>query len=102
MERETIKYLTKGELEVANRLALKAKCNAIDPAYVEQLPSDMRYPVFFAMPWERPGWVRCQIGTATAIPADDYVPLLLDVPNSMYDKLGTVEVVVDDELAEMK
>lgn len=43
MERETIKYLTKGELEVANRLALKAKCNAIDPAYVARDP--MRWTV---------------------------------------------------------
>lgn len=59
-----IKYLTKGELEEANRLAIKARCTAIETTYLEELPDACRYPVLFTLPWERHGWVRCQIGTA--------------------------------------
>lgn len=86
-----IKYLTKSELLEANRRAIEAGHRAIDPIYAEQLIEGFRYPVFMTLPWERHGWVRCQIGTATSIPANDYTPVLLDVPLTIYENLGSVE-----------
>lgn len=93
-----IRCLTKGELQEANRQAIKAGCRAIDPAYAERLPEGLRYPVFFTLPWERHGWVRCQIGTATSIPAQDYTPVIIDVPQAIYDDLTSVEVPDDVEV----
>ena len=92
MPMKQLKYLSKSELLEANRRAIKAGCRAIDPIYAEQLNDGLRYPVFFTLPWERLGWVRCQIGTATSIPATDYTPVLLDVPQAIYENLGSVEV----------
>lgn len=87
-----IKCFTKGELQEANRQAIKDGCRAIDPAYAERLPESHRYPVFFTLPWERHNWVRCQVGTATSIQADDYTPVIIDVPQAIYDNLISVEV----------
>jgi hypothetical protein len=87
-----IRILTKGELQEANRQAIKAGCRAIDPAYAERLPERYRYPVLFTIPWERHDWVRCHVGTATSIQADDHTPVLIDVPKAIYDKLISVEV----------
>jgi len=87
-----IKCLTKGELQEANRQARKAGCRAIDPACAERLPERYRYPVFITLPWERHDWVRCQVGTATSIQADDYTPVIIDVPQAIYDTLISVEV----------
>lgn len=82
-----IKYLSKCELEQANRRASKGDGRSIDPEYVEKLPENCRYPIFVALPWERQGWVRCQIGTSTTAKAEDYVPVWLDVPQFLYDNL---------------
>lgn len=86
-----VRILTKGELQEANRQAIKAGCRAIDPAYAERLPERHRYPVFFSLPWERHDWVRCHVGTATSIQADDYTPVIIDVPQEIYDNLISVE-----------
>jgi hypothetical protein len=96
MQKIKYKYLTKWQLEQANQQAIAACCNAIDPSYIERLPDGCKYPVFFRLPWERRGWVRCQIGTATCLPAEDYTPVLLDVPQAMFDELPTVEVQVEE------
>ncbi len=89
------KYLSWAELDYANRRAKRAKCNSIDPEYVLGLPKDFRYPIFFTLPYERHGWVRCHVGTGTSGTASDYIPCLLDVPQVMYDHLGSI--VVEDE-----
>ena len=91
------RYLTKGELKEANRRAIKAGGRAIEPEYVDGLPDDLRYPIFFELPWERHGWVRCQVGTG--IPGKDYTPLFIDVPQKIYDNLGVVKVAVDEEVS---
>jgi hypothetical protein len=87
-----VKCLSKGELRKANRRAIKSGCRAIDPSYIKQLPTTLRYPVFFTIPWERHGWVRCHVGTATDAAATDYRPLWLDVPQEIYDNLTSIEV----------
>lgn len=87
-----VRCLTKSELKEANRQAIKAGCRAIDPAYAERLPDRHRYPVLFTIPWERHDWVRCHVGTATSIQADDYTPVLIDVPKAIYGNLISVEV----------
>lgn len=92
MPRTQYKCLSKAELHEANRQAIKAGGRAIDPDYVGRLPEGLRFPVVFMLPWERRGWVRCQIGTATSIAAQDYMPVWLDVPQSIYDNLSSVEV----------
>jgi hypothetical protein len=97
MKTKECKYLCKAELREANRQAIKAGCNSIEPDYIEKLPDDCRFPVFFKLPWERHGWVRCQVGTASDAHATDYMPLWLDVPAGIYENLGTVEVPVDEE-----
>ena len=92
------KILYIGELKEANRRAIQAGRNAIEPDYLERLPNDMRYPVMFTLPWEeRPGWVRCLIGTAVSLKAEDYVPLLLDVPRWMYDNLSEIDIPSNEE-----
>ncbi|MDY0170316.1 MAG: hypothetical protein RBS80_27475, partial [Thermoguttaceae bacterium] len=91
-------YLGKGELKEANRRSKESAGRWIDPEYVERLPDDLRYPIFFTLPWERHGWVRCQVGTATVANGEDYVPVWLDVPQSMYENLGEVEVPAGDPL----
>ena len=92
MIKESCKYLSKWELKEANRRAAKGAGRSIDPEYVEKLPDDLRYSIFFTLPWERHGWVRCQIGTATTAKAENYVPLWLDVPRLIYDNLSEVPV----------
>jgi hypothetical protein len=87
-----IKYLTKRELHKANQQAITAGCRAIDQSYAERLPEGLRYPIFFEIPWERHGWVRCQIGTATSVPPHDYMPMWLDVPQRMYNNLSSLEI----------
>ena len=82
-----LKYLSKNELSKANRQAIKAGCRAIDPAYVERLPEGLHYPVFVTIPWERHGWVRCNVGTATDVAATDFTLVWLDVPQDIYDSL---------------
>jgi len=89
-QKQIVKCLSKRELKEANRRAERSAGRWIDPEYVEQLPDDLRYPIFFTLPWERHGWVRCQVGTATTAKAEDYVPVWLDVPQFMYDNLGEV------------
>ena len=98
MKTEKCTILYKAELQEANRQALKAGGRAIEPDYVEKLPNDCRFPVFFKLPLER-GWVRCQIGTARDVHATDYMPLWLDVPPQIYNNLTTIEVPVDEEVA---
>lgn len=93
------KYLSWGDLDHANRRAKRAKCNSIDPEYVLGLPKEFRYPIFFTLPYERQGWVRCQVGTGVSGAASDYVPCLLDVPQDIFDHLGIV-VVEDEEVPE--
>lgn len=100
MPTRAIKYLTKSELLEANRRAIEAGYRAIDPIYAEQLIEGFRYPVFMTLPWERHGWVRCQIGTATSIPAHDYKPVFVDVPQSIFDNLSSVEVPEDIEVTQ--
>jgi hypothetical protein len=94
------KFLTKAELKRANKQAIKAGCNAIEPSYIEGLPDGLRCPVFFVMPWERHGWVRCQIGTASDKAGHDYTPLWIDVPNAIYDNLGCVKVEEGEEVGQ--
>jgi hypothetical protein len=100
MKTEQYKYLTKAELQEANRLAIKAGGRAIEPDYLERLPDAHRFPVFFALPWERHGWVRCQIGTATDTAAHDYMPVWLDVPNAFYDHLASITVKEAEEVSQ--
>lgn len=38
-----IKFLTWGELQEANRRAIQAECNSIDPEYLKTLPGHFRY-----------------------------------------------------------
>ena len=97
MNKRTVRYLSKGELKEANRRAIQSGGRAVEPEYIERLPDAFRYPVFFELPWERHGWVRCEIGTGTSPSADDYTPVWVDVPALIYDHLGTVEVAVDEE-----
>jgi hypothetical protein len=92
-----VRVLYKGEMMASNRRAIKAGCRAIEPEYIEQLPDDLRHPIFFTLPWERHGWVRCQVGTATSPTADNYMPVWLDVPRDIYDHLSVIEVPVDEE-----
>ena len=92
-----VRYFTKVELKKANRQAIEAGGRAIEPEYVDGLSDTFRYPIFFAMPWERHGWVRCQVGTG--VPGHDYTPLFIDVPQEMYEKLGAIEMPVDEEAA---
>jgi hypothetical protein len=92
------RYLSKGELKEANRRAVKTGCRAVDPEYIEGLADNLRYPIFFELPWERHGWVRCQIGTGDPA-TEEYVPVFVDVPRIIYDNLGVVEV---PESAEQK
>lgn len=87
----TLKYLTKGELQEANRLAIKCGGWAVEPEYIEGLADNLRYPIFFQLPWERHGWVRCQIGTGDPA-TGEYTPMFVDVPQVMYENLGVVEV----------
>ena len=95
-----VKYFSKSELRKANRRATKAGCRAIDPTYIEQLPEGLRYPVYFTLPWERHGWVRCQIGTATCIPPHDLTPVFIDIQQASYDKLPSIEVQEDEEVTQ--
>lgn len=39
---KTYKWLSKAELAESNRRAIKSRCNAIEPEYIERLPDDMR------------------------------------------------------------
>lgn len=87
-----IRYLLKGELEEANRQALKGGGRAIEPSYVQKLPADCRYPILREIPWERHGWVRCEIGTASAANGEDYRAVWLDVPQRIHSNLSTMEV----------
>jgi hypothetical protein len=98
MKNEVYKFLTKAQLERANKRAIKAGCNAIEPTYVDQLPDGVRFPIFFCLPWERHGWVRCQIGTAQDKVGHDYIPVWLDVPNDIYDDLASVNVTEVEEV----
>jgi hypothetical protein len=93
-----IRYLTKGELQEANRQALNGGGRAVAPEYIQGLPDNFRYPVFFTIPWERHGWVRCQVGTGASPAVDDYTPIVIDVPNAIYENLGVVEVSADEEV----
>lgn len=94
-----MKFLTLEEFQEANRRAIRAKCNSIDSEYVKTLPGHFRYPIFFTLPYERQGWVRCQVGTCVSGTESDYVPCLLDVPQDIFDGLGNL-VVDDDEIPE--
>lgn len=89
----TYKYLSKGEFREANRQAIKADGRAVDPGYLDQLPDSFKYPIVFTLPWERHGWMRCQVLTGA-----DNEPIILDVPLILYDNLGTVEVPVTEEV----
>lgn len=86
-----VKCFTKSELRLANNCAIKGKCNAIDPERIKQLPNDLLYPVVFALPWERHGWVRCQVGTATMRTGGDYEPVCLDVPTGVFEGLQVMD-----------
>jgi hypothetical protein len=90
-----IRYLSKGELQESNRRAIKAGCRSLKPEYIDGLPEAYRYPIFFELPWERHGWVRCQVGTG--VPSQDYTPVFLDVPQIIYENLGVMDVSVDEE-----
>jgi hypothetical protein len=92
----TFKYLTKGELEEANRQAIKAGSRAIALEYIQGLPENFKYPIFFTLPWERHGWVRCQVGTGSCLNAEDYTPVFIDVPRELYESLGVVEIPEDE------
>lgn len=87
-----IRYFTKGELEEANRRAIKAGFRAVEATYLKQLPDACRYPVVFTLPWERHGWVRCQIGTARNKSAEQYTLIVLDVPHEIFENLASIEV----------
>ena len=86
-----LRYFMKGELQEANRQAIRSGCRAVEPEYIEGLPDNLRYPVFFVLPWERHGWVRCQVGTGRL--GGEYTPLFLDVPQGIYENLDVVEVL---------
>ena len=90
------RYLSKAELQEANRRAIEAGGRAVEPEYIEGLPDGLRYPIFFELRWERHGWVRCQVGTGTCLNPDDYTPVFLDVPQGIYENLGVVDVPVDE------
>jgi hypothetical protein len=92
MSTRSYKWLSKWELKEANRRAAKSAGRSIDPEYVEQLPDDLRYPIFFTLPWERHGWVRCEVGTGTTAKAEDYMAVWLDVPQFLYDNLSEITV----------
>jgi hypothetical protein len=100
MKLEKVKYFTKSQLMEANRQAIKAGCNAITPEFIASLPDGLKYPIFFRLPWERHGWVRCQVGAATSMPPRDFTPLWFDVPQGIYENLDTVDVPVDEEVAQ--
>ncbi len=86
------KIFNKTALVEANQRAIAAGLRAIEPSRLEQMPDDMRYPVVFTLPWERPGWVRCQIGTATTPTGEDYQPVWLDVPTDLYEGMAVIDV----------
>jgi hypothetical protein len=92
-----MRYFTKVELQEANRQAIEAGCRAVKPEYVDVLSADLKFPIFLEFPFERHGWVRCQIGTG--IPGKEYTPLFIDVPQAIYDNLGVVDVPVNEEVA---
>ena len=92
-----MKFLTWGELQEANRRAIRAKCSSIDPEYVLTLPREFHFPIFFALPHERHGWMRCRVCTGVSSAESDYTPCLLDVPQCMYDCLGLIVVMVEDD-----
>ena len=100
MKTKHYKYMSKAELQEANRRAIKAGGRAIEPSYVERLPDAGRFPVLFTIPWERHGWVRCQIGTATDSMARDYTPVMLDVPNVIFRNLSSIEVGEAEEVGQ--
>jgi hypothetical protein len=89
----TYKYLSKGELEEANKRSIDAGCRAVKPEYLDRLPDNYKYPIVFTLPWERNGWIRCQVITGA-----DSEPIFLDIPQIIYENLGTVEVPVDEEV----
>ena len=97
MKKVKCKILYKGELKEANRQAIKAGCNAIDPEYLDRLPN-MRYPITFTLPWELHGWVRCQVLTATGPKAEDFGSVQLDVPEVIFSILSEIEFPVDKEV----
>ncbi len=97
---ERYKYFTKRELMEANQRAIEAGCNSITLEYVATLPDSWKYPVIFQMPRERHGWVRCQVGTASSMPARDYLPVFLDVPQALYEALSIIEVQTEKEIEE--
>ena len=88
------KIFDKAVLVEANQQALAAGLRAIEPSRLEQMPDDMRFPVVFTLPWERHGWVRCQIGTATTSTGEDYQQVWLDVPSGLYEGLTDIDVPV--------
>ena len=94
-ETYVVKYFTKNLLRLVNKLALKNKCNAIEPKFLDQLPDGLIYPVLRKMPWERSGWVRCMISVATSLPAVDIHEVILDVPQEMFNTLPTKSVSWD-------
>ena len=86
----------KGELQEANRQAIKAGGRAIEPDYIDGLAANLRFPIFFELPWERHGFVRCQIGTG--VPGEEYIPLFIDVPLAIYDHLSVIHIPVEEEV----
>ena len=86
-----MKYFDKTELAVSNRQAIESCCTAIDQDYMERLPDDL-YPIYSTLPSERDGWVRCQVGTATA-----GEEMCMDVPQAIYEGLSFIEDEEDEE-----
>lgn len=65
------KIITKARLIRANKAAIRAKANSIDPDFLKTINDGYRYPVDRAIPFlERPGFVRCWVGIGFSVPAD--------------------------------
>lgn len=87
-----VRYLTKKRLVEVSEKAFAHGCNALKPESLDGLPERLKYPVVKTLPWERSGWVRCLVGTATRLPADDYQCVSLDLPEDMFLDLPTMDV----------
>jgi hypothetical protein len=87
-----VRYLTKKKLVEVSEKAFAHGCNALKTEFLDGLPERFKYPVVKTLPWERPGWVRCLIETATCLPAEDLQCVSLDVPEDMFLDLPTMDV----------
>ncbi len=91
---------TKRELRKLNQKAIKAERNSLTDAFFEQLRGDLRYLVWQACHCER-GWSRYFVGfSPSSSPiGDDFQTVVLDIRDSEFDKLPSVEDVVSRQPA---